>query len=66
MRRGLYRIHGIGGRPDDVRIDLGGITAPLEEGLYRVRRYQPPVEELPWEDAHLPPTAAAKERPRGR
>ena len=30
---GLYRVHGTDGRPDDVRIDLVGITAPLEESL---------------------------------
>ena len=52
---GLYRIHGIGDRPDDVRVDLGGITAPLEESLYRARGYRPPVEQLPWEDTYVAP-----------
>jgi hypothetical protein len=52
---GLYRIHGVGGRPDDVRVDLGGISAPLEESLYRARGYLPPVELLPWEDSYTAP-----------
>jgi hypothetical protein len=52
---GLYRVRGVGGRPDDVRIDLGGITAPLEESLYRARDYRPPVERLPWQENYVPP-----------
>jgi hypothetical protein len=52
---GLYRIHGTGGRPDDIRVDHGGITAPLEESLYRARGYQPLVEQLPWEDKYVAP-----------
>jgi hypothetical protein len=55
MERGLYRIHGPDGRPDDVRIDLGGITAPLEESLYRARGYRPPVESLPWQENYIAP-----------
>jgi hypothetical protein len=50
---GLYRIHGADGRPDDVRVDLGGITAPLAESLYRARGCRPPVEELPWEEKYV-------------
>ncbi|HVC53929.1 MAG TPA: hypothetical protein VND87_18055 [Stellaceae bacterium] len=53
--KGLYRVHGKDGRPDDVRIDLGGITAPLEESLYRARGYRPPVDELPWFDKYVAP-----------
>ena len=41
MRRGLYRIHGMDGRPDDVRVEDDGIDMPLEEGLYRARGYLP-------------------------
>jgi hypothetical protein len=52
---GLYRIHGIDGRPDDVRVDLGGISAPLEVSLYRARGYRPPVEQLPWQDKYVEP-----------
>ena len=33
MRRGLYRVHGADGRPDDVRIDDDGIDIPMEEGF---------------------------------
>ena len=33
MRRGLYRIHGMDARPDDVRVEDDGIDVPLEEGL---------------------------------
>jgi hypothetical protein len=52
---GLYRVRGIEGRPDDVRIDLGGITAPLEESLYRARGYRPSVESLPWQETYVTP-----------
>ena len=52
---GLYRVRGTEGRPDDVRIDLGGITAPLEESLYRARGYRPPVESLPWQENYVAP-----------
>ena len=52
MRRGLYRIPGIGGLPNDVRVDNDGISVPLEESLYRTRGYQPSVDDLPWEDAY--------------
>jgi hypothetical protein len=53
MKRGLYRIHGIGDLPNDVRVDDDGIEVPLEEGLYRTRGYLPPVDELPWSDEYL-------------
>jgi len=55
---GLYRIHGIDGRPDDVRVDLDGITAPLEESLYRARGCQPPVDVLPWQELYFAHRAA--------
>lgn len=50
MRRGLYRVLGTDGRPNDVRVDDDGISVPVEEEIYRTRRYQPPVDELPWEE----------------
>jgi hypothetical protein len=67
MKRGLYRIHGIGGLPDDVRVEDDGIEVPLEERLYRARGYLPAVEHLPWRDEYLTSkdsadsSAAAKE-----
>lgn len=48
--RGIYRVRGIGGLPNDVRVDDDGITVPLEESLYRARGYRPAVEELLWYD----------------
>lgn len=50
MRRGLYRVHGVGGLPDDVRVDDDGIEAPVDERLYRSRGYLPSVEELLWKE----------------
>jgi hypothetical protein len=50
MKRGLYRVHGSGGRADDVRVEDDGIEMPLEESLYRARGYLPPVEYLPWQE----------------
>ena len=60
MRRGLYRILGTSGRPNDVRVDDEGITVPVEEGVYRTRGYRPPVDELPWEEDYLHQHASAK------
>lgn len=53
MRRGLYRVHGTEGRPDDVRIVDDGIETPVDEQLYRTRGYEPPVENLPWEEDYF-------------
>lgn len=53
MPRGLYRIHGMDGRPDDVRVEDDGIDIPLEEGLYRVRGYLPLVGDLPWQEDYF-------------
>jgi hypothetical protein len=67
MKRGLYRIHGADGLPDDVRVEDDGIEVPLEERLYRARGYLPAVEHLPWRDEYLSAkesadsSAAAKE-----
>ncbi|HTV31046.1 MAG TPA: hypothetical protein VMF32_25145 [Xanthobacteraceae bacterium] len=60
MRRGLYRILGTGGRPNDVRVDDDGISVPVEEGIYRARGYQPPVGELPWEEDYKRQDVSAK------
>jgi hypothetical protein len=59
MRRGLYRIHGVDGRPDDVRVDDDGIDMPIEEGLYRTRGYQPAVDDLPWQEEFFQKKAPA-------
>lgn len=53
MKRGLYRIHGIGGLADDVRVEDDGIEMPLEERLYRARGYLPPVDDLPWREDYM-------------
>jgi hypothetical protein len=58
MRCGLYRILGVGGQPNDVRVDDDGISVPLEESLYRARGYRPPVDDLPWADAYFIQQAA--------
>jgi hypothetical protein len=60
MRSGLYRVHGVGGLPDDIRMDDDGIQLPLEERLYRVRGYLPAVEELLWEEDYLSEKRAAE------
>lgn len=53
MRRGLYRVRGVDGRPDDVRVDDDGIEFPVEEQLYQARGYLPVLEDLPWQEDHL-------------
>jgi len=50
MRRGLYRIHGIGGLPDEVRVDDDGIETPMEEGRYLADKYLPRLADLPWQE----------------
>ena len=55
MKRGLYRISGTDGRPNDVRVDDDGIQFPVEEGLYRSRGYDPVVEALPWAEEYFSP-----------
>jgi hypothetical protein len=52
MKHGLYRIHGVDGRPNDVRVDDDGIDLPVNEALYRAYGYKPVVEDLPWQDAY--------------
>jgi hypothetical protein len=53
VRQGMYRIRGVGGLPNDVRVDDDGISVPVEESLYCSRGYWPFIEELPWEDAYI-------------
>jgi hypothetical protein len=52
MKRGLYRIHGVDGLPNDVRVDDDGIDLPVNEALYRAYGYKPVVEDLPWQDTY--------------
>jgi hypothetical protein len=49
-----------GRRPNDVRVDDEGISVPVEEGIYRARGYQPPLNELPWEEDYLRQQASAR------
>lgn len=65
MRRGLYRIHGMDGRPDDVRVEDDGIDMPLEEGLYRARGYLPRVDDLPWQEDYFNQKAPADNQAAG-
>jgi hypothetical protein len=53
VRRGVYRIPGVDGLPNDVRVDDDGIGVPLEEPLYRARGYKPAVDDLPWQNDYL-------------
>ncbi len=55
MRRGMYRVRGTNGGPDDVRVEDDGIEMPLAESLYRSRGYLPRVEDLPWQEAYFAP-----------
>ena len=62
MRRGLYRIHGVGDLANDVRVDDDGIEVPMEERLYRAHGYLPAFEHLPWQDQYqkLQPSADSR------
>ncbi len=53
MRRGMYRVRGIDGLPNDVRVDDDGITVPLEEAAYIARGYLPHVTDLPWQGDYV-------------
>ena len=59
MRRGLYRIHGADGHPNDVRVEDDGIDIPMEEGLYRTRGYLPLADDLPWQEDYFNKTTPA-------
>ena len=52
MKHGLYRIHGVDGLRNDVRVDDDGIHLPMNEALYRAYGYKPLVCDLPWQDAY--------------
>ena len=60
MRRGLYRVRGVDGRPDDVRVDDNGIETPVEERIYRARDYSPPVEDLLWREDYFKKQSSAE------
>lgn len=49
LRRGIYRVDGVGGLPNWAQVEdvNGGSSMPLDEDIYRQRRYQPPYESLP-------------------
>jgi hypothetical protein len=49
--KGVYRTHGIGGLPDTVRVVDKSVSLDVPEKLYTQRRYSPPLDELPWNDA---------------
>jgi hypothetical protein len=49
---GKYRVHGRDGRPEVARIIDVNIAVDVDEELYRARGYQPPFDELPWQDDH--------------
>lgn len=66
MLRGLYRVRGIGGLPDDVRVDDGGTELPLEETLYRARGYLPPVDALAWLDEYFAPRPSVADTEKAR
>ena len=51
MRHGLYRIRGVDGLPNDVRVEDDGIDIPMEEKVYRARGYLPSFDDLPWHEA---------------
>jgi hypothetical protein len=48
LRRGIYRIENPHSEDEvQVRDVNGGAEMPISESLYRSRRYDPPVEDLP-------------------
>jgi hypothetical protein len=51
QRQGIYRIRYPGRLGNDVRTrKIGGDEElTIEESLYRARKYDPPVEQLPWD-----------------
>jgi len=65
MRRGLYRIRGIGGLPDEVRVDDDGIEVPMAEQAYSDRNYLPRVADLPWQEDYskAPPVDVPDRQP---
>jgi hypothetical protein len=63
-RRGIYRVRGKDGLPDDVRVEDDGLEVPVEESLYVKRGYLPLVTNLPWHDDYLADKASAESRRR--
>ena len=41
-RRGIYRVHGIGGLPDEVRVEDAGSGMEIPVQDYAASRYLPP------------------------
>jgi hypothetical protein len=61
-KRGIYRIRGKDGLPNDVRVDDDGLDVPVEESLYVNRGYLPSIADLPWHDDYLAAKASAETR----
>jgi hypothetical protein len=49
--KGTYRTRGISGSANTVRVVDKSISLDVPEKLYTQRRYSPPLDELPWNDA---------------
>jgi hypothetical protein len=51
MPKGRYRIRDGWGTEHSVCVEYEDRTRlEMGESLYRLKRYQPPIEELPWQD----------------
>lgn len=46
--RGLHRIKGAAGVPNDVRVSFRHRHFDITEAEYRQREYEPAFEQLPW------------------
>ena len=59
-RRGVYRIRGIGGLPDEVQVEDSSGNAPIPASQYIARRYLPRLDDLPWQEDYFAQRAEAK------
>ena len=51
MPKGLYRIRNGWGDEHSVCVEYAdGTRLDMAEALYRMRKHEPPVDELPWQD----------------
>ena len=57
--RGLYRIRGIQGAPNEVVIERGQSRLEIIESQYRLNEYWPEFHMLPWEEEYMEPSSAA-------